>query len=77
MIDLIIIIFESPSLNQYRSKDGRVVSPTVAKQLQDGNKYTLVISEALAEDSGQYSCIATNPAGRAKESVQLMVRGKI
>ena len=60
----------------YRSKDGRPVSPGFTKQLQDGNKYTLFLSEALPEDSGSYTCTASNPVGRAKESVQLMVRGK-
>ena len=37
---------------------------------------TLVILKAKVEDSGQYSCLAMNPAGEDGENMQLRVEGE-
>ena len=37
----------------------------------------LVIHRADIVDSGQYSCVATNPAGEAADTYQLNVQGKL
>ena len=59
-----------------RSKNGKPVSPGFNKQIRDGNKYALVISETLPEDSGHYTCTATNPAGKAEKTIRLAVKGE-
>ena len=43
--------------------------------LRDGNKFVLAIREVLIEDSGIFTCRATNPAGVAECSAELFVEG--
>lgn len=38
---------------------------------------TLKITEAKLEDSGRYTCLATNAAGEAKQHIRLSVHGKV
>jgi len=43
--------------------------------LREGNKFVLAIREVLIEDSGIFTCRATNPAGVAECSAELFVEG--
>jgi len=43
--------------------------------LREGNKFILAIREVLIEDSGIFTCRATNPAGVAECSAELFVEG--
>lgn len=50
--------------------------------IEDSSRYrtfpngTLVILQTTASDAGQYTCVATNHAGRDTEFVNLIVRSK-
>ena len=44
--------------------------------VQFGGRY-LRISNTLLEDEGDYTCIATNPAGSARRDFQVIVNGKL
>ena len=46
------------------------------KILREGNKSVLVIKEVFPEDSGIFTCRATNPAGVAECSAELFVEGR-
>ena len=53
-----------------------LLSDTVYVQmLREGNKFVLAIREVLIEDSGIFTCRATNPAGVAECSAELFVEG--
>ena len=45
------------------------------QMLREGNKFVLAIREVLIEDSGIFTCRATNPAGVAECSAELFVEG--
>jgi len=45
------------------------------QMLREGNKFILAIREVLIEDSGIFTCRATNPAGVAECSAELFVEG--
>ncbi|GAA6099393.1 hemicentin-1 isoform X2 [Tachysurus ichikawai] len=54
-------------------KDGRPVDTTqVLLKLESGGR-VLHIKEARAEDSGKYTCVATNAAGEAQQNIRLSV----
>ena len=59
----------------FRSKDGHPVSKDFYKMHQLDDKYSLSISDVLPEDTGFYTCTASNPAGRAERTIQLRVKG--
>lgn len=46
------------------------------KITREGNKSVLLIKEVFPEDSGIFTCRATNPAGVAECSAELFVEGK-
>lgn len=64
-----------PEITWYRK--GRPVSPYGAPniRLQD-NGQTLIIMSAQLLDFGDYSCQASNPAGKASLNFRLAVMGK-
>jgi len=45
------------------------------QMLREGNKFVLAIREVLTEDTGIFTCRATNPAGVAECSAELFVEG--
>ncbi|XP_047673954.1 hemicentin-1 isoform X2 [Tachysurus fulvidraco] len=54
-------------------KDGRPVDTTqVLLKLESGGR-VLHIKEARVEDSGKYTCVATNAAGEAQQNIRLSV----
>ena len=59
-----------------RSKDDKPVAKDFYKLHQLGDKYSLSISDVLPEDTGFYTCTASNPAGRAERTIKLKVRGR-
>lgn len=57
-------------------KDGHPLDPdNRIKMLQDNNNFTLLIVEALPEDSGSYQIDAVNPSGSASQSFSIDVKG--
>ena len=42
-----------------------------------GDSGTLVISNAGSDDSGDYSCEASNPAGSSSSTVKIRVAGRV
>ena len=59
-----------------RSKDDKPVAKDFYKLHQLGDKFSLSISDVLPEDTGFYTCTASNPAGRAERTIKLKVRGR-
>jgi len=49
----------------------------VLQMIREGNKFILAIREVLIEDSGIFTCRATNPAGVAECSAELFVEGDL
>ena len=45
------------------------------QMLREGNKFVLAIREVLIEDSGIFTCRASNPSGAAECSAELFVEG--
>ncbi|XP_069009305.1 hemicentin-1 [Embiotoca jacksoni] len=54
-------------------KDGRPVDTTKEHIKLDSAGRTLKITEARLEDSGRYTCLATNAAGEAQQHIRLSV----
>uniref|UniRef100_A0A3B4Z1V9 Hemicentin-1 n=1 Tax=Stegastes partitus TaxID=144197 RepID=A0A3B4Z1V9_9TELE len=56
-------------------KDGRPVDTTKEHLKLESAGRTLKITEARLEDSGRYTCLATNAAGEAQQHIRLSVHG--
>jgi hypothetical protein len=57
-------------------KADKPIKPSKYFQMgQEGDTYTLKISEAFPEDEGVYKCVATNPSGKVMISAILKVLG--
>lgn len=62
-------------LDVYWLKDGQKVVPDIRfKTVEEDNNYTLLIIEALPEDSGAFECVAINSAGEARCDAALIVQ---
>lgn len=62
-------------LDVYWLKDGKKVVPDIRfKTLEEDNSYTLLIIEALPEDSGMYECVAINSSGEARCDAECVVQ---
>lgn len=44
--------------------------------IQDGNNVVLLITTTYEEDSGTFTCRATNSAGQVESSAKLIVKSK-
>ncbi|XP_054418510.1 titin isoform X1 [Pteronotus mesoamericanus] len=65
----------TPVVKFYR--DGAEIQSSPDFQIsQEGDLYSLLISEAYPEDSGTYSVNATNSVGRATSTAELLVQGE-
>ena len=59
----------------YGGDQGRYSMETLSTS--NGIKTVLVISQIIKEDAGLYSCDLSNPFGRDKHSIKIVVRGTI
>ncbi|KAH0507341.1 Palladin [Microtus ochrogaster] len=51
-------------------------SPDIQIQGDGAELHTLVIAEAFEDDTGRYSCLATNPSGSDTTSAEVFIEGK-
>ncbi|KAI5701651.1 hypothetical protein M8J75_011738 [Diaphorina citri] len=64
-------------LDVYWLKNGKKIIPDIRyKTLEEDNLFTLLIIEAVVEDSGAYECVAMNNAGEARCEAELVVQSK-
>ena len=58
-------------------KDGKPLDPNSGVKVSQALEFTslLVIESASASHSGNYTCVATNPAKTSKTTARLAVRG--
>ena len=59
----------------YGGDQGRYSMETLSTT--NGIKTVLVISQIIKEDAGLYSCDLSNPFGRDKHTIKIVVRGTI
>ncbi|KAG8504590.1 Palladin, partial [Galemys pyrenaicus] len=50
-------------------------TPDVQIRCEGGHLHTLTIAEAFEDDTGRYSCLATNPSGSDTTSAEVFVEG--
>ncbi|KAM6220492.1 palladin isoform 2-T2 [Rhynchocyon petersi] len=50
-------------------------SPDIQIHCQGGDLHTLIISEAFEDDTGRYTCLATNPSGSDTTSAEVFIEG--
>ncbi|EDL28655.1 mCG55522, partial [Mus musculus] len=50
-------------------------SPDVQIHCESGELHTLVIAEAFEDDTGRYTCLATNPSGSDSTSAEVFIEG--
>uniref|UniRef100_A0A3Q2V7D2 Ig-like domain-containing protein n=1 Tax=Haplochromis burtoni TaxID=8153 RepID=A0A3Q2V7D2_HAPBU len=74
-LDVRVTGIPTPAVKFYR-EGAEIQSSADFRILQDGDLYTLLITEAFPEDSGTYSVTATNNSGRATSTAELLVQGK-
>lgn len=66
----------TPPIDIYWLKNGRkLIQDMHYKMVKDQDTYTLLIIEAVAEDSGSYECVAINKAGEARCQATVEVAG--
>ena len=51
-------------------------SPDIQIHCERGELHTLVIAEAFEDDTGRYTCLATNPSGSDSTSAEVFIEGK-
>lgn len=44
---------------------------------RDGDLHTLVIAEAFEDDTGRYSCVASNSLGADNTSAEVFIEGQV
>ena len=50
-------------------------SPDIQILWDGGDLHTLVIAEAFEDDTGRYTCLATNPSGSDSTSAEVFIEG--
>ncbi|XP_028613568.1 palladin isoform X3 [Grammomys surdaster] len=50
-------------------------SPDIQIHCESGDLHTLVIAEAFEDDTGRYTCLATNPSGSDSTSAEVFIEG--
>ncbi|XP_028932576.1 palladin isoform X3 [Ornithorhynchus anatinus] len=50
-------------------------SPDIQIQCEGGDLHALIIAEAFEDDTGRYTCLATNPSGSDTTSAEVFVEG--
>nr|XP_034375995.1 palladin isoform X2 [Arvicanthis niloticus] len=50
-------------------------SPDIQIHCESGELHTLVIAEAFEDDTGRYTCLATNPSGSDSTSAEVFIEG--
>ncbi|XP_070271549.1 palladin isoform X4 [Myotis yumanensis] len=50
-------------------------TPDIQIHCEGGDLHTLVIAEAFEEDTGRYTCLATNPSGTDTTSAEVFIEG--
>ncbi|XP_006081941.1 palladin isoform X2 [Myotis lucifugus] len=50
-------------------------TPDIQIHCEGGDLHTLVIAEAFEEDTGRYTCLATNPSGSDTTSAEVFIEG--
>nr|XP_021515103.1 palladin-like [Meriones unguiculatus] len=50
-------------------------SPDIQIHCEGGELHTLVIAEAFEDDTGRYTCLATNPSGSDTTSAEVFIEG--
>ncbi|XP_045686952.1 palladin isoform X2 [Phyllostomus hastatus] len=50
-------------------------TPDIQIQCEGGDRHTLVIAEAFEDDTGRYTCLATNPSGSDTTSAEVFIEG--
>nr|KAF6347122.1 palladin, cytoskeletal associated protein [Pipistrellus kuhlii] len=50
-------------------------TPDIQIRCEGGDLHTLVIAEAFEEDTGRYTCLATNPSGSDTTSAEVFIEG--
>ncbi|XP_062069601.1 palladin isoform X1 [Lepus europaeus] len=50
-------------------------SPDIQIHCEGGDLHTLVIAEAFEDDTGRYTCLATNPSGSDTTSAEVFIEG--
>lgn len=51
-------------------------TPDIQIRSEGGDLHTLIIAEAFEDDTGRYTCLATNPSGSDTTSAEVFVEGK-
>ncbi|XP_045058702.2 palladin isoform X2 [Desmodus rotundus] len=50
-------------------------TPDIQIRCEGGDRHTLVIAEAFEDDTGRYTCLATNPSGSDTTSAEVFIEG--
>ncbi|KAF6096001.1 palladin, cytoskeletal associated protein [Phyllostomus discolor] len=50
-------------------------TPDIQIHCEGGDRHTLVIAEAFEDDTGRYTCLATNPSGSDTTSAEVFIEG--
>lgn len=56
--------------------DGQTIEPEEGDIRYENGVASLVLEDAMPEDSGEYTCIATNSEGKATCSCRVTVQGR-
>ena len=56
--------------------DGQIIHPEDGEATFEQDVATLLLEDAMSEDSGKYECVATNSAGEARSSCHVQVLGE-
>ncbi|KAL0963720.1 hypothetical protein UPYG_G00309990 [Umbra pygmaea] len=74
-LDVRVTGIPTPVVKFYR-EGAEIQSSADFQIVQEGDHYSLLISEAFPEDSGTYSVNASNSSGRATSTAELLVQGE-
>ncbi|XP_030058995.1 myopalladin isoform X2 [Microcaecilia unicolor] len=73
-LDCIVLGTPTPEVRWYCERQELENSPDI-QIIQTGNLYSLIISEAFEEDTGRYSCFASNIHGTDSTSAEIYIEG--